>query len=139
MEHTHKNKQKSGKILNLTVDSGVTHTHARHAFEKCWFGQGFGEQCFFFQNKIKYFFDTFSQKIFCQVIKINNFRGELTNISDKKETLLVRQSAQFSFVGTNSKRLAIRLASTHCLKPAINCFYIHRLLGAAAFFQQPHS
>ena len=41
--------------------------------------------------KIKYniFLDTLIRKLFFQVRKINNFRGELTNISSKQEALAV--------------------------------------------------
>ena len=85
MEHIHTMKQKSGNIFNLTVDSGVTHTHASQALEKCWFGQGFGEavsQVFIRGNKL--------------------------------------ESCTFSLYPLP--------------EPAINCFYMHRLLSEPAFF-----
>ena len=46
-------------------------------------------QCFLFQNKIKYFFDTLLQKICFQIKKIHNFRVELTDNSAKKEALVM--------------------------------------------------
>ena len=45
-------------------------------------------QCFLFQNETKYCLDTLNQANFFQIIKINNFRGELTDNSAKKEALL---------------------------------------------------
>ena len=40
-----------------------------------------------FSKSNKTFLDTLIQKIFFQIIKINNFRGDLTDISAKKEAL----------------------------------------------------
>ena len=45
-------------------------------------------QCFLFQNKINCFFGYFEPEKIFLIIKINNFRGELTDISAKKEALL---------------------------------------------------
>ena len=45
-------------------------------------------QCFLFYNKIKYFLNTLIQKRFLEVMKIANIRGELTDISAKKEALV---------------------------------------------------
>ena len=42
----------------------------------------------FFKIKLNIFLDTLIQKIFFQIIKINNFRDDLTDISAKKEALL---------------------------------------------------
>ena len=36
---------------------------------------------------MKYFLDTLIQKIIIYIIKLNNFRGDLTDISAKKEAL----------------------------------------------------
>ena len=48
------------------------------------------QQCFCFQNQIKYFLDTVIQKTFFKIIKINNFLGDLTDISAKQEALDIR-------------------------------------------------
>ena len=45
------------------------------------------DQCFLFQNQINYFLDTLIQQKYFQIMKINNFWGELTDISAKKEAL----------------------------------------------------
>ena len=45
-------------------------------------------QCFFLQNEIKCFMDTLIQKIIFQIMKINNFQGDLTNILAIKEALV---------------------------------------------------
>ena len=44
-------------------------------------------QCFLFQDYIKYFLDTLIQKLCFSIMKLNNFRGELTDNSAKKEAL----------------------------------------------------
>ena len=48
-------------------------------------------ECFRSQNEIKHFLYTLIQNFSWQIMKINNFRGELTDISAKKETLFVRR------------------------------------------------
>ena len=45
-------------------------------------------QSFCFQNKIKHFLDTLIQKLFLQIMKMNKFRGDLTDISAKTKPLL---------------------------------------------------
>ena len=46
------------------------------------------DQCFLFQNEIKGFLDTSIQKRCFKIMKINNFRDELTDVSAKKEALV---------------------------------------------------
>ena len=41
----------------------------------------------FFKIKLNYFLDTLIQILFFQIMKINNFRGDLNDISAKKEAL----------------------------------------------------
>ena len=43
----------------------------------------------FFKIKLKYFLDTLIQKIYFLIIKMYNFRGELSDISAEKEALCV--------------------------------------------------
>ena len=42
-------------------------------------------QCFLFQNYIKYLFGHYDPDFFCKILKINNFRGELIDISAKRK------------------------------------------------------
>ena len=49
-------------------------------------------RCFCFQIIIKYFLDALIQKTFFYIIKINNFRVELTDNSAKKEALNITQT-----------------------------------------------
>ena len=42
----------------------------------------------FFKIELNVFLDTLIQKIFIKIMKINNFRGELTDISAIKEALV---------------------------------------------------
>ena len=44
-------------------------------------------QCFYFQNEIKVFLDNLIQKIYFVIMKINDFRGHLIDITVKKEAL----------------------------------------------------
>ena len=50
-------------------------------------GDNRARQCFGFQILIKSFLDTLSQKKFFQILKMNNFRSDLTDISARKEAL----------------------------------------------------
>ena len=44
-------------------------------------------QCFFFQKNFFFFLDTLILKIYFLIIKINNFRGDLSGISARTATL----------------------------------------------------
>ena len=77
------------------------------------------DQCFLFQNKIKYFLDTLIQKIFCQIIKINNFRGELTDNSAKKEALIV--SWVTTLVAWPTKVFATQVTADWCTTKSYAC------------------
>ena len=57
------------------------------------------DQCFCFQNYIKCFLDTLIQKMFLQIEKINNFQGELTDISVWKEALVMMWDRRFGDLG----------------------------------------
>ena len=60
----------------------------------------------FFKIKLNIMLDTLIQKIFFEIIKINNFRGELTDNSAKKEAL----------IGILLCRDTIRYMSSHILR-----------------------
>ena len=49
-------------------------------------------QCVCFQNEIKHFLDTLIQTIFFVEMKINNFQGDLTDDSAKKEALVITEA-----------------------------------------------
>ena len=53
----------------------------------CWtpkFGAQRSYQCFCFQNEINYYLDNLVKKLIFLIMKINNFRGDLTDITAKK-------------------------------------------------------
>ena len=60
-----------------------------------------------FSTLNKYFLDTLVQKIFFFIIKINNFRGELTDNSDKKEALPPTEQDLLPIANMNSRSIII--------------------------------
>ena len=75
----------SNEEHNEIISGCVDPDHGLFIEEYLWI---IGSASFF---KIKYiiFLDTLIQKIFFEIIKINNFRGELTDNSAKKEALII--------------------------------------------------
>ena len=61
------------------------------------------DRCFCFQNKINWYSDTLIQISFFYTMKINNFPGDLTYISAKKEALVgTKVSSTCSWLGNHA-------------------------------------
>ena len=73
----------------------------------------------FFQNQIDLFMDTLILKIIFLIIKLNNFRGDLRDISAKTATLVI-----------NTGNRLIRMPGQSRMKPPVN----H--LTSEAFYQR---
>ena len=80
----------------------LSHTHTTQSESQFLLLTLHPQQCFCFQNEIKHFLDTLTQKLFFQLIEINDFLGDLTDTSALKQNTDPQE---------NRRRLSLRLHS----------------------------